>query len=130
MITILYAGILGLVYVALTGFVIRGRYRYKISLGDAGNAAMTKRIRAHGNFAEYVPFALLLLFLTDYVQYAPWIIHVLGVLLVVGRISHAIGLNKDAFLLRSLGMILTLGVIVVSSLLLIWHYTALHVIGF
>ena len=126
MVTIFYAGILGLFYVVLSALVVRGRYGYKVSLGDGGNPDMIRRIRAHGNFAEYVPFALLLLFMADYVQYSPILIHALGISLVLGRLFHAIALYRDTFRLRVTGMILTFLVIAVSSILLIWHFLALQ----
>ena len=62
MIISLYAGILALIYIGLSGYVIQGRFKNKVSLGDNNNADMQKRIRVHGNFAEYVPLALFLIF--------------------------------------------------------------------
>lgn len=130
MITIIYAGILGLIYVMLSGFVVQGRYQHKISLGDGGNPDMTKRIRMHGNFAEYVPFALLLLFLVDYVQYSPLLVHALGVMLLAGRLFHALAIYRTIFPLRAAGMILTLLMILLSALMLIWHFMAVRLGGF
>ncbi len=130
MITILYAGLLGLLYLVLSVLVVKGRYGYKLAFGDGGNPEMVKRIRAHGNFAEYVPFALLLLFLTDSVQYSPLLIHVLGITLVLARILHAVALYKNIFRFRVTGVVLTFLVIAVCSVLLIWHFIALQLTGF
>ena len=68
MITIIYAGILAIVYAVLTLRVAQGRYKYRVGLGDGGVPELTQRIRVHGNFAEHVPFALLLIFLVDYAE--------------------------------------------------------------
>ena len=82
MITTLYAAILAFLYLGLTLLVIRGRWKFKIGLGDGGNREMERMIRAHGNFAEFVPFALLLLFMLDYSGFSPVMIHILGIMLV------------------------------------------------
>jgi len=131
MITIVYAGILGILYVGLSLYVIAGRYRYKTSLGDGGVPDLEKRIRVHGNFAEYVPFALLLLFMTDYVSYSPIIIHVLGIMLVIGRVLHIPGIlrGNGANFLRAGGVILTQLVILTCSILLIYHFLVLRVVA-
>lgn len=130
MVTIFYAGLLGLFYVVLSGLVVKGRFGYQLSLGDGGNPDMIRRIRAHGNFAEYVPLALLLLFMADYIQSSPVLIHLLGIMLVLGRLFHAVALYKNTFRLRTAGMVLTFLVIVISSVLLIWHFLALQMTGF
>lgn len=132
MITIIYAGILGLIFIGLALYVVRGRWAYKIGLGEGENRDMQKRVRIHGNFAEHVPFALLLLFLTDYVQYSPLLIHALGITLVLARIFHFIGLRKSGSftLWRGAGVVMTLMVILICSILLIWHFIALQLIGF
>jgi len=49
-------------------FTLRvGNYRFKskISLGDGGDHELRNRVRAHGNFIENVPIALLLILLND-----------------------------------------------------------------
>lgn len=130
MISILYAGVFGLVYVVLSFKVALMRKDNRLAFGDGGNPEMTKLIRAHGNFAEYVPFAILLLCLLDYERRSFWIIHALGMLLVVARTLHFIGLSKDVLKFRMAGMILTMLMITLSSLLLLWHFFAVQVIGF
>ena len=132
MITTIYAGLLALLYVALTVYVIEGRYKYKIGLGDGGNPAMSRRIRIHGNFAEYVPLGVLLLFLVDYVQTTPFLVHVLGLMLLIGRIFHLWGIcRSDRISLgRTAGMILTILMIIFCAIILIWKFIALRLAGF
>ncbi len=132
MITIVYAGILAIVYLFLTARVIWGRNTYRIGIGNGGNEEFARSVRVHGNFAEYVPFALLLLFLVDYSEYNPVIIHILGIALVVGRLLHATGLSASAGKTfgRMAGMILTFLVIATCAILLLWKFFALRLTGF
>lgn len=129
MISILYAGILGLMFVGLSLLVVQGRYSNKMPFGDGGNPDMIRRVRVHGNFAEYVPFAVLLICLVDYYNYSPLVIHLLGAALVIARIFHGLALYKHIFVLRVLGVVMTLIVLLVSSLLLLWHYFAVQMTG-
>jgi uncharacterized membrane protein YecN with MAPEG domain len=132
MITTIYAGLLATFYVALAFYVIHGRYKYQVGIGDGGNPAMARRVRIHGNFVEYVPLGLLLLFLVDYAQTSPMVVHVLGIMLLIGRILHAWGLHgsdKTSFG-RMAGMTLTLTMILVCAVILIWKFIALRLTGF
>jgi uncharacterized membrane protein YecN with MAPEG domain len=124
MITSLYAGILAIFYVLLAFYVIRGRYRHQVSLGSGSHPEMERRIRIHGNFAEYAPFALLLLFLVEYGRFSPVGLHVLGVMLVTGRLFHVLGLQEKRTVpfARQIGMVLTLVMILVCAAILIWRY--------
>lgn len=130
MITILYAGLLGLLYMGLSWMVVKGRIGNRLPFGDGGNPDMVKRIRAHGNFAEYVPFALLLIFLVDTVQFQPLVIHLLGIALVVARILHAYGIYKDKLRARVTGMGITILVFTVASVLLLIHFAVMLATGF
>ncbi len=69
-ITPIYAGLLTLLFVALSVRVIGGRRMAGVGLGDGGNRLLLRKTRAHGNFAEYVPFALILMALAE-LQPAP-----------------------------------------------------------
>ena len=121
MLVTLYAAILALLYVFLSFRVINARRTYRVSLGDNNQAAVTKVVRVHGNFAEYVPFALLLIFFVENSGWQPLYVHLLGVALVVGRILHAYGVGKakPSLNLRIAGMALTLLVLLLSALLLL-----------
>ena len=57
----LYAALLALLFIALSVRTLRLRRHLKIAVGDAGNTQMLRAMRAHANFAEYVPMCLLLL---------------------------------------------------------------------
>jgi len=124
LITTLYAALLAVLYIILTAYVIQGRYRYKIGLGDGGNDIMARRIRVHGNFIEYVPFALLLLFFVDDGGASPGLTHALGSMLIAGRILHAMGISgsDNVSFGRTIGMILTITMILICAGMLLWRY--------
>lgn len=89
--TALYAGIVGLIFVALSLNVSLSRIAARQSLGDGDDEALALAIRRHANFAEYTPITLILIGLID-AQGAPgWALHVAGIALVGSRIGHALG---------------------------------------
>ena len=53
-VTGLYAGMLGIVFFVLSMRVINNRVRARVNLLDGGDEALTRAMRVHGNFAEYV----------------------------------------------------------------------------
>ena len=116
-----YAAILGLVYFLLSGWVIGGRGRFKVGIGDGGNPDLALRMRVHGNFAEYVPIALILLVLLELAGAGSTAMHALCACLLVGRVLHAWGLGRSqgTTVGRFVGMILTFTALVVPSVWLL-----------
>jgi uncharacterized membrane protein YecN with MAPEG domain len=112
-ITALYAGFLAILFILLAIRVIRERRGAKVAVGDGGNALLLRRMRVHANFAEYVPFALLLMALAESLLAWPWLIHLQGLSLIAGRVSHAYGVSRtpENFNFRVFGMAVTLTVI-------------------
>ncbi len=121
MIAFLYAGLLSLFYIFLSARVIQGRYKHRISLGGGGDKDMECRMRVHGNFAEYTPIGLIVLFGIDYADYADVIVHGFGFMLLAGRILHAWGLSC-ATKGRQAGMVLTFIMIACCAVLLILDF--------
>lgn len=95
-ITALYASLLALVFVALSVNIIRLRFKLKVGVGDGGESMLTKAVRVHGNFSEYIPLALILLACYELSGANIVWLHVLGASLLIGRIFHAVGLSKSA----------------------------------
>ena len=124
MITSLYAGLLGVIYLGLTFFTIKGRFKHGVSLGHGGFEDMEKRVRMHANFAEYVPIAVLLIFLSEMGNVSAIIVHAMGGTLIVGRLLHASGLYGVSPIKKSrpIGMMLTIGVILAASIASIVAY--------
>ena len=107
-ITLIIAAALGLLNVWLGARVIRWRYSRRISLGHGDVPEMEARCRAHANFNEYVPIALILMGLIEMnVGTSRWL-WAIGALLVVARVLHPFGMDRPApNPYRALGIILT-----------------------
>ena len=108
-VTPIYAGLLALLFILLSARVIGRRIGAGVSLGDGGDARLMRRIRVQGNFAEYAPFGVLLLAVAELAGAAPLWLHLCGLLLLAGRIGHAIGLGAEPqiMILRRAGMVAT-----------------------
>lgn len=117
-ITPIYAGVLALMFVMLSFRVIGRRRAAKVRVGDGSDILLQRRLRVHGNFAEYVPLALVLMLLLELQGKSAVVIHVVGALLIIGRVIHAIGLGRepDLMLCRVLGMVLTFVALIVGAL--------------
>jgi hypothetical protein len=120
----LYAGLLTLLFVALSVRTLLMRRALRISIGDAGNEAMLRAMRVHSNFAEYVPLSLLLIYLVEASGASSLFVHSLGVSIVVGRISHAYGVSqvKENYAFRVVGMAFTLAPLVIAAIRLLRVY--------
>ncbi|SKA41041.1 hypothetical protein SAMN02745126_06458 [Enhydrobacter aerosaccus] len=118
MVFLICAGLLGLLAVALTVNVGAMRGRKKIFLGDGGDPEMLAAIRAHANLVEFVPLALLLIWLLRG-PYGNLTIAVLAILLTVGRLLHAGGMLGHLKGGRAIGAVLTTVVLAIASALLI-----------
>ena len=123
-ITSIYAGLLALELVALSGWVVAGRVQMDVMQGDGGKEALARRIRAQSNFAEYIPFALLLLALLEASGAAHVLIHVLGIVLLVARLLHPFGMlapknSPQQYVCRGGGIMATFLVMVVAAVALI-----------
>jgi uncharacterized protein len=121
-ITALYAGLLAILFLVLSIRVVQKRTN--VSLGDGGDAELLRRIRGHGNFAEYVPLMLLMMALLEYGGALPsWLLHALGITLVVARVLHGIALSFTAKWKfgRFYGTLLSFIVLLVLALLCVWR---------
>ena len=127
-ITMLYAGLLAVLFLVLSVRVIQTRGTTSTNLGDGGNATMLRRIRGHGNFAEYVPIVLILMALLENQGTPAWALHTLGGGLLLGRLSHGLTFAfTDSFVPgRMVGMIVTLLVLLAAGVMCIW--SAWHVL--
>ena len=112
------AGLLELLAVSLTVGVGRLRMQKKIYLGDGGDPEMLAAIRAHGNFMEFVPLCLLLIYVvSDF--YTFWYVAVLSLVLLLSRVLHAGGLLGFIPLGRTLGASGTTLILAITSAMLI-----------
>ncbi len=98
-VTALYAGLLGLVGMVLGGIVGQQRGKTNISLGDGGNKGLIEANRRHMNWVENVPFIILLLAIIELNGGSKTWLHALGLVLLVSRIIHPLGINADKMML-------------------------------
>lgn len=96
MITALYAGLCGLLLLGLAVLVVARRRSARIGIGVSDDRELERRVRAHGNAAEYVPIALLLLLVAEMSGLGGTWLHVAGITLVGSRLAHAFGLTRSA----------------------------------
>jgi len=119
----LYAGLIGLLFVLLSVLVIAARFKTNVSLGDGGEKLLIRRIRMQANCAEYAPLGLILLGMAE-LQGAPgWVVHLLGLMLLLGRVLHAVGFGRtpEIMPMRSAGVVLTFAMLILSALANIGH---------
>lgn len=121
-VTPLYAGLLTLWFLVLSWRVIQRR-RGGNFLGDGGDPAMLRVIRGQANFAEYVPLALLLMGLLEASRYSIYVLHALGVTLLVARLLHGFALSFTAKFTfgRYWGALLTFTVLGIAAVLCLYQ---------
>ncbi len=92
-VTLVYAGILGLLLVILSFNVMQNWVRMT-GEGRTSDRTMRRAERLLSSFVEYVPIGLVLLTLIELKGAPTPILHALGSMLVVARILHAYGSNE------------------------------------
>lgn len=116
-VTLLIAGLHGVLLLALVVPIVQLRRGRKIGLGDGGDAELLRRIRAHANFTEYVPTVLVVLALLELSGGDRRVVAALGVGLLLARVAHAFGLTHSAGYSkgRFTGTLLTWAVLFLAS---------------
>lgn len=119
-ITLFYAGLAGLLLLALSFQVVVLRRRYSVGLGSGEHPELERIIRVQANFCEYAPIGLVLLLVLELSTVLPaLVLHTLGIALVLGRVLHAWGLSHTAGVSRGrfIGTLLTWMMLLSASLL-------------
>src|SRR5262245_25750767 len=118
-ITAFYASLLAALFLLLSIRVIGWRRIHRVEIGDGDNRELLQRMRVHANFAEYAPFTLLLMALAESMAPPRPLLHLVGLMLVAGRLLHAYGLSQTPQILRYRvwGMQLTITALGIAALI-------------
>ena len=105
--------------------VIIFRRKHKVSLGDKGHEDLARRIRAQGNFTEFIPLFLISLIglewicSTKEIPYYLIYIHLIGITFILGRLFHIKGMYDESIFFRRNGMRITFYSFLLNGLALI-----------
>lgn len=106
-ITALYGAIHAVFNVALAANVSRHRGKANVFLGTGDSEALLVAARRHGNHAEYVALALVLLLAAELSGGSANALHGIGAVFTLGRVLHAIGVGIKPSGPRAAGALFT-----------------------
>ncbi|MBI5512930.1 MAG: MAPEG family protein [Deltaproteobacteria bacterium] len=106
-ITAIYGAVNAIFNVALAANVSRVRGKTKVFLGTGDSEELLTAARRHGNNAEYVALALVLLLTAELSGGAATVLHGVGAAFTLGRVLHAVGVGIKPSGPRALGALLT-----------------------
>jgi uncharacterized membrane protein YecN with MAPEG domain len=118
-ITSVFVAIAALALAGLGTTVALTRQRLRVNFGDNGDRVLLRRMRAHGNFVEYVPLALIALALVEYNGAAKWLVWTLGGTLLLARALHAVGILAKIIPCRFAGITLTFLMLIAAGVILL-----------
>lgn len=95
--TLTMAAAAGLINLWLAIRIGQVRTSQKVSVGDGGNEFVIRRMRAQANFVEYTPFVLVLIGALECSGYAATWLWVVGMVYMIGRLAHGLGMDGGAF---------------------------------
>jgi len=125
-VTMLYAGLLGLLSIAIAAPAGQLRAKLNVPVGDGGYPELLVASRRHGNFAEWVPLALILIAELELNGVSYLAIHGLGAALLVSRIAHFFGLKSDT--IRKVNRLIgAMGTMLVTLIASVWAVVAFFV---
>jgi uncharacterized protein len=73
------------------------RHATGIHVGDGGNEALGRRMRAQSNFIENTPIALILIALVELSGKGSWWLSIVGAVFMLGRVAHGLGMDGGRF---------------------------------
>lgn len=104
-----YAAALAFYFIAWSFHVSFTRARTGVRTGDGGNPTMLTAMRQHGNLAEFMPFALVMMAFGEARGLSPLWLHTSGMFLIAGRLIHPFGITNEGgpIAARAIGQIST-----------------------
>jgi uncharacterized membrane protein YecN with MAPEG domain len=119
-VTALYGALNAFLNVGLAMRVSLLRIRQRVSMGTGESKELMVAVRTHANNAEFVPLAIVMMLLVELSGGSSTFLHVVGGLLFVARVSHAIGMPRKApNVFRVSGNTITWTAIAVSAVYLL-----------
>ena len=96
-ITLMYASFLAIFALVLSfkAGSARGQSGLSVLFGEPANMELAQKVRVHQNFLEYVPIFLILFAAIEANGGSSMFLFVVGDLMIIARIAHAIGLKHD-----------------------------------
>ena len=112
MISTIFTSLLSIWLLILSARIIalRGASFLKFfAFNNFGEEALNRSIKAQGNFIEYTPFFLILLFIAEFNGSHPHFLYLISSLFLISRLMHSIGFSflKHSPFLRVGGTLLT-----------------------
>jgi uncharacterized membrane protein YecN with MAPEG domain len=114
-VTSLIAALAAAALIPLSISVSFRRMKVGTGVGTGDDETLLRRIRAQGNFTEYVPLALILLALAEYRQASEFMLWTMAGLLVAGRGLHYAGMITGSTAIRAPGMLGTYGALLAGA---------------
>ena len=96
-ITLMYASFLAIFALVLSfkAGTARGQSGLSVLFGEPANMELAQKVRVHQNFLEYVPIFLILFAAIEANGGSSMFLFVVGDLMIIARIAHAIGLKHN-----------------------------------
>ncbi len=92
----LYGALNAIFNIFLANRVSTSRMKNKVAVGLGDNKELELAARIHGNNAEFVPLALIMLLIAELMGGSSVWLHVAGGSLLVARVFHFIGMPRKA----------------------------------
>jgi uncharacterized membrane protein YecN with MAPEG domain len=123
-VTALYGSLNAIFNIVLARRVSNLRRKHRVSVGQGEDRELLVAIRVHGNNAEFVPLALVMLLLAELCGGASLWLHMIGGSLFIARVAHAVGMGRRApNVPRFSGSAITWTGIVATAIYTLWLRT-------
>ena len=117
----IYASLLALLLCWLTLNVVKSRRKNKVRYADGGIEELKIARAAHSNATETIPITLIMMFFLEFNGATIWLIHVLGIVFVLGRVIHCRSILSGNLKGRALGMHITIYSIIALAILNLFY---------
>ena len=117
--TTVFAALATIMYVFLTARVIVLRGRHRVSVGDGEVSELMVAIRAHANFNEYIPLAIIMMLLLELSGVATVYLYLFGTVILLGRVLHAFAFRSPrttVSIVRIVAMMCTFSPLLLTAL--------------